>query len=282
MEERQTLGFSIFIHAMAALVALVILAPLVWLFIMSVAPAADLMAKPLVWWPESWDFSRYAHLLSQEDNSAGAAFTAALFNSLKVSAMAVAAALLVSIPAGWAASRSPSAGRSLGLVIATYMLPPVALAVPLYMIQARLGMLNTTWGLALVYLSILAPFTTWLLKSGFDPIPRDLERAAAIDGARLDQMLRIVILPLALPVIATAVIFAFLLAWDEFFYALLFTSNQNAKTLPVAIADLAGGRVSDYGMIAAAGVLAALPPVLIGLILQRALISGLTSGGVKG
>ena len=282
MEERQTLGFSIFIHAMAALVALVILAPLVWLFIMSVAPAADLMAKPLVWWPETWDFSRYAHLLSQEDNSAGAAFTAALFNSLKVSAMAVAAALLVSIPAGWAASRSPSAGRSLGLVIATYMLPPVALAVPLYMIQARLGMLNTTWGLALVYLSILAPFTTWLLKSGFDPIPRDLERAAAIDGARLDQMLRIVILPLALPVIATAVIFAFLLAWDEFFYALLFTSNQNAKTLPVAIADLAGGRVSDYGMIAAAGVLAALPPVLIGLILQRALISGLTSGGVKG
>ena len=282
MEEHQSTAFSIFIHAMAALVALVILAPLVWLFIMSVAPAADLMAKPLVWWPESWDFSRYVHLLSQEDNSAGAAFTAALFNSLKVSAMAVAAALLVSIPAGWAASRSPSAGRSLGLVIATYMLPPVALAVPLYMIQARLGMLNTTWGLALVYLSILAPFTTWLLKSGFDPIPRDLERAAAIDGARLDQMLRIVILPLALPVIATAVIFAFLLAWDEFFYALLFTSNQNAKTLPVAIADLAGGRVSDYGMIAAAGVLAALPPVLIGLILQRALISGLTSGGVKG
>ena len=88
--------------------------------------------------------------------------------------------------------------------------------------------------------------------------------------------------PLAAPVVATSSLFAFLLAWDEFFYALLFTSDQRAKTLTVAIADLAGGRVSDYGLIATAGVLAALPPVLIGLVMQRALISGLTSGGVKG
>ena len=89
-------------------------------------------------------------------------------------------------------------------------------------------------------------------------------------------------LPLAAPVVATSALFAVLLAWDEFFYALLFTSDQRAKTLTVAIADLAGGRVSDYGLIATAGVLAALPPVLIGLVMQRALISGLTSGGVKG
>ena len=81
---------------------------------------------------------------------------------------------------------------------------------------------------------------------------------------------------------ATSSIFAFLLGWDEFFYALLFTSDQRAKTLTVAIADLAGGRVSDYGLIATAGVLAALPPMLVGIVMQRALISGLTSGGVKG
>jgi multiple sugar transport system permease protein len=103
-----------------------------------------------------------------------------------------------------------------------------------------------------------------------------------IDGARLDQIIRLIMLPLAAPVVATTALFAFLLAWDEFFYALLFTSDQRAKTVTVAIADLAGGRIADYGLIAAAGVVAALPPVLIGLVMQRALVSGLTQGGVKG
>ncbi|WP_137157823.1 carbohydrate ABC transporter permease [Rhizobium sp. FKL33] len=280
--ERQSPLFSIFIHLAALLLALIILAPLVWLFIMSIAPAADLAAKPLKWWPSEMDFSRYATLLSTIENSAGAAFTSSLRNSLMVSGMATVAAILLAIPAGWAVSRTPSVGWSLTLVIGTYMLPPVALAVPLYMALAHFGMLNNVFGLALVYLTILAPFTTWLMKSGFDGIPRELESAAMIDGASLFQTLRIVTLPLALPVMATSALFAFLLAWDEFFYALLFTSDQRAKTLTVAIADLAGGRVSDYGLIAAAGVLAALPPVAVGLLMQRALISGLTNGGVKG
>lgn len=280
--ERQSPLFSILIHIAALLLALVILAPLVWLFIMSIAPAADLAAKPLKWWPSEMDFSRYATLLSTLENSAGAAFTSSLRNSLMVSGMATTAAILLAIPAGWAVSRTPSVGWSLTLVIGTYMLPPVALAVPLYMALAHFGMLNNVFGLALVYLTILAPFTTWLMKSGFDGIPRELESAAMIDGASLFQTLRIVTLPLALPVMATSALFAFLLAWDEFFYALLFTSDQRAKTLTVAIADLAGGRVSDYGLIAAAGVLAALPPVAVGLLMQRALISGLTNGGVKG
>lgn len=280
--ERQSPLFSILIHIAALLLALVILAPLVWLFVMSIAPAADLAAKPLKWWPSEMDFSRYATLLSTIENSAGAAFTSSLRNSLMVSGMATIAAILLAIPAGWAVSRTPSVGWSLTLVIGTYMLPPVALAVPLYMALAHFGMLNNVFGLALVYLTILAPFTTWLMKSGFDGIPRELESAAMIDGASLFQTLRIVTLPLALPVMATSALFAFLLAWDEFFYALLFTSDQRAKTLTVAIADLAGGRVSDYGLIAAAGVLAALPPVAVGLLMQRALISGLTNGGVKG
>jgi len=274
--------FAIFVHVCALVVAVVILAPFVWLFIMSISSTADLTTKPLRWWPAETDWSRYRQLTELTQNSRGAALMSALLNSVQVAALATLAALAVSVPAGWAVSRNPSVGWSLSLVIGTYMLPPVALAVPLYMGLAALGMLNTKLGLALVYLTILAPFTTWLLKSGFDPIPRDIEKAAAIDGARLDQMLRIIILPLAAPAIGTAALFAFLLAWDEFFYALLFTSDQRAKTVTVAIADLAGGRVADYGLIAAAGVLAALPPVLFGLLMQRALISGLTTGGVKG
>ena len=280
--ERKSVLFSLFIHACALLLAAVILAPLVWLFVMSISPAADLTAKPLRWWPQAVDFSRYGILLSSIENSAGAAFVASLINSVVVAGMATIAALALAIPAAWAVSRTPAVGWSLYMVIATYMLPPVALAVPLYFGLSHLGLLNNVFGLALVYLTILAPFTTWLMKSGFDAIPREIEAAAMMDGAGLFATLRIITLPLAAPVMATSALFAFLLAWDEFFYALLFTSDLRAKTLTVAIADLAGGRVSDYGLIATAGVLAALPPVAIGLVMQRALISGLTSGGVKG
>jgi multiple sugar transport system permease protein len=280
--EHRSLAQSIAIHAAALLLAIVILAPIAWLFIMSISSITDLTAKPLHWWPDEVDFSRYRTLLTFAPNSLGEEFLYALRNSAVVAAMATILALLVAVPAAWSVSRNARVGWSLYGVIATYMLPPVALAVPLYQGLAALNLLNTVQGLAFVYMTILAPFTTWLLKSGFDSIPREIENAAMIDGARLDQTIRIIILPLAAPIVATAALFAFLLAWDEFFYALLFTADQRAKTLTVAIADLAGGRVADYGLIATAGVMAALPPVLIGLIMQRALVSGLTQGGVKG
>ena len=281
MERRSPLA-SVLIYAAALALAVLLLLPILWLFVMSISPAADLTAKPLRWWPETVDLSRYRTLLTWEPNSMGQAFLAALRNSLTVAGLAVGAALLVAVPAAWAVSRNPRLEWSLYALILTYMLPPVALAVPLYLGLARFGLLNSTVGLGIIYLSMLAPFTAWLLKSGFDAIPRDIEASAKLDGARLDQILRILILPLAAPTLATAALFALLLAWDEFFYALLFTSDQRAKTITVAIADVAGGRVADYGQIAAAGVLAALPPLLIGLGMQRAIVAGLTSGGVKG
>lgn len=280
--ESRSRAATFLVYAAALVLATIVLLPVFWLFVMSVSPAADLTTKPLRWWPETLDFSRYAELLSQAPNSAGQAFVAALRNSLIVSGIAVVAALAVAVPGAWAVSRTPSLAWSLYGLIMTYMLPPVALAVPLYMGLASLGLLNSVYGLAGIYLSILAPFTAWLLKTGFDAIPREMEASARIDGARLDQILRIIVLPLALPALSTAALFALLLAWDEFFYALLFTSDQRAKTVTVAIADIAGGRVSDYGLIAAAGVLAALPPLLIGLTMQRALVAGLMAGGVKG
>jgi multiple sugar transport system permease protein len=281
MERRSPLA-AVLIHCAALLLGVFVLAPLVWLFVMSISPTSDLTAKPLHWWPQDVDLSRYRTLVTIAENSAGQAFLASLRNSLTVASLGTIGGLLVAIPAGWALSRNARIGWSLHAVIATYMLPPVALAVSLYRGLAAAGLLNTVYGLALVYLTILAPFTTWLLKSAFDSIPREIESAAMIDGARLDQTIRLIMLPLAAPVVATTALFAFLLAWDEFFYALLFTSDQRAKTLTVAIADLAGGRIADYGLIAAAGVMAALPPVLIGLVMQRALVSGLTQGGVKG
>jgi multiple sugar transport system permease protein len=281
--ERQSPWFSAFLYGAATLLALFILAPILWMLIMSVSSTNDLTTVPLNWLPQSVDFHRYVDLLTIAQNSAGQAFLSSMRNSILVATMATGGALLVAIPAAWSVSRSPGRQKlALYAVVATYMLPPVALVVPIYFALSAMGALNSVFSLAVVYLSILAPFTTWLLKSSFDNIPVEIELAAMIDGARLDQILRRITLPLAGPSLATAGLFAFLLAWDEFFYALLFTSDERAKTLTVEIADLAGGRVSDYGLIATAGVLAAVPPVLIGFFLQRSLIAGLTAGGVKG
>ena len=268
-----------------AVVVLVVttLAPLIWLFIMSISSTPELTAVPLRWIPSHADFSRYGRLLSVAAHSAGEEFIYALRNSLLASFSATAIALIVGIPAAYSFSRFP--GRRMGLlyaVLGTYMMPPVALILPLYMIFGALGLLNTVAALTIVYCTILMPFVTWLLKATIDAVPMEIEEAARIDGVGLIGVLRHVTLPIAKAGLGTAALFAVLLAWDEFFYALLYTNDLRAKTLPVAIADFAAGRATDYGLISAAGILTALPALLIAFFLQKSLISGLAAGGVKG
>ncbi len=266
-----------------AVLVVVTLAPLLWLFIMSISSTTDLTSLPLHWLPRQADFSRYARLLTLEAHSAGEEFVYALRNSLGASFSATAVALLAGIPAAYSFSRFP--GRRIGLlyaVLGTYMMPPVALILPLYMIFAALGLLNSVPALTIVYCTILLPFVTWLLKANFDTVPIEIEEAARIDGVGFFGVLRHVTLPIAKAGLGTATLFAVLLAWDEFFYALLYTNDLRAKTLPVAIADFAAGRATDYGLISAAGILTALPALAIAFFLQRSLIAGLAAGGVKG
>lgn len=265
------------------LLGFVILAPLIWMLLMSISSQRDLTTVPLPWIPTELDFSRYQRLLTFTHNSDGEVFLYALRNTCFVAMGTTILSFLLSIPAAWVFSRT---GKRLGwvlyLIIATYMLPPLMFVVPLYRILASFQLLNSPWALMIADCTVVIPFTTWLLKSGMDNIPIDLEEAAAIDGAKLWRILLGVVLPLAKPVIGTTLLFAALIVWDEFLYAMLFTSDSRAQTLTVVIANLASGRVSDYGLLAAAGVIAAIPPVLVGLLLQRSIVSGLTAGGVKG
>jgi multiple sugar transport system permease protein len=265
------------------LLGLVILAPLAWIVVMSVSSTRDLTTLPLRWIPSELDFSRYQRLLTLAHNSDGEVFLFALRNTCLVALGTTILAFILAIPAAWVFSR---AGRPLGwllyLIVATYMLPPLMFVVPLYRILVSLSLLNSPWALMIADCTIVLPFTTWLLKSGMDNIPVDLEEAAALDGARLWRILRDIVLPLARPVIGTTLLFSALIVWDEFLYAMLFTSDGRAQTLTVVIANLASGRIADYGLLSAAGVIAATPPVLVGLILQRSIVSGLTAGSVKG
>lgn len=269
-------------YGAALLVALSILAPMGWLFLMSVSSASDLSRVPLEWLPRQWDFSRYQGLISLAPGQPGAIFLHALGNSLLVASVATAISLLLAIPAAFSFSRYSGRDAWLSGALAIYMVPPVAFVLPLYFLLQQLGLLNTRLGLVMVYCSLILPFLTWMLKNQFDALPRDIEQAARLDGLRFWQVLLRITLPLAKPVLGAAALFGWLLAWDEFFYALLFTSNLSAQTLPVAIAGFTAGRATDDGLIAAIGILASVPPLFIAIWLQKTLVSGLTSGGSKG
>lgn len=269
-------------YAAALLVAFSILAPMLWLFLMSVSSNADLMRIPLEWIPAQWDFSRYVSLLSLSPGQPGELFLHALLNSLVVACCATAVSLVLAVPAAFSFSRYRGRDGWLFVCLAIYMVPPVAFVLPLYFVLQELSLLNTHAGLILVYCSLILPFLTWMLKNQFDSLPEDIEQAARLDGLRFWQVLLRITLPLAKPVLGASALFGWLMAWDEFFYALLYTSNMDAQTLPVAIAGFTAGRATDDGLIAAVGILASLPPLLIAMWLQKSLVSGLASGGSKG
>lgn len=281
MTHRKSLH-TIFLYAAVLLFVVLTLAPLFWLFVMSVSDPVALTSKPLQWWPEHLDFSRYEKLLSYKEGGVSEKFLRALQNSLYVSVAATTISMAAAIPAAYSFSRYAGRQGVLYGTVALYMLPSVAFVLPMYLILSSLGMLNNASSLVIVYCTILLPFTTWMLKNNFDQVPLEIEQAAYIDGASLLDVIGRITLPLALPALGATALFAFLMAWDEFFYALLFTNDIRAKTLPVTIADFAAGRATDYGLISAVGILASLPPVMIGLLLQRTLVSGLTAGGTKG
>ena len=258
----------------AAVVGIVYLLPMLWSVIASVTPASALLEQPLRWIPSQLDFGRYIAILTPGGvGETGAGFLEAMGNSL-----------FVSIFGAYAFARLKFAGRriTLALFLSTYMLPQIALLIPLYFILNQLSLLDSRWGLILVDLALVVPFTLWILSNYFLTVPEELEDAARVDGCTRMGALWRVVLPSARPGIVTAIMFAFFLAWDEFLYALIFTSTYASKTLPVAIAEFSGRYTTDFGLVAAGGLVAALPPVLIALAFQRNIVSGMSAGAIKG
>lgn len=269
------------IYVYAVMLASFTVAPLLWLAVMSVSAPTDLTEVPLRWIPSEFDISRYAALLDI-DGGSGERFLYALRNSLLTAGGATFAAVILSIPAAYAFSRRNASMVLLFAFLATIMMPPITYILPLYSTFSKFGMLNHTATLVIVYTAMLLPFATWLMKANIDVLPVEVELAAFMEGASTAYTVRHVVLPLALPAIAATAMLSFLVAWDEFFYALIFTNDQSAKTLPVAIADFSAGRVTDYGVIASVGVLATLPPALLAICFQKFIVSGLVAGSVKG
>jgi multiple sugar transport system permease protein len=276
--------YRIFIHVAAVVVSLVFLAPFAWLLIASLTPQVDLLQVPLKWIPSHASLSRYEAIFTSAGGTIFGNFRAALINSTIIATITVAVSMTVGVFGAYAFARLRFrfARPTLLLFLSTYMIPPIALVIPMYLIMVKLHLLDTRLGLVIVYCSFATPFVLWIMGNYFQTIPRELEDAARVDGCtRIGALFR-VILPLARPGLLSTMLFAFLIAWDEFLYALIFTSTPAAKTIPVAIAEFTGRYTTDFGLQAAGGILAALPPVLIAFCFQRYIVGGLATGAVKG
>lgn len=275
------------INFAAILLSLYILAPFVWLFISSISTKVELLSIPVHWIPQNPTLDNYRKLMGFLDEGIQGEipkFASAMRNSLIVALSSTALCLVISTFSAYAFSRMRFRGRNAGLllIIALRMLPEIALVLPLFMIMQKLHLADTKTYLVIVYSAFLLPFAIWMLKSYFDSVPIALEEAALIDGANRLQIIGKVIFPVALPGIITTVIFSILMAWDEFLFSLIFTSSENAKTLTVTISEFTSRHLVDYGMMTAGGMIAALPPIIFTLVLQKYIISGLADGAVKG
>ena len=207
----------------------------------------------------------------------------ALGNSLGVAALTTLLALVLGLPAAYAVARLPLPGKSLLLliVVASTAFPQIATVSPLYLMLRALGLRDTWTALVLANTSFALPLLVWLLAGFIREIPFELEEAAFLDGAGRLTVLRLVILPLVAPGVASTALLTFLAAWNEFLFAYTFTATEASRTVPVALALFPGVFEVPWGDIAAASIMASLPPVLIVIALQRWLVQGLIGGALK-
>jgi multiple sugar transport system permease protein len=263
-----------------AAVVLFCLGPFLWQLSTSLKPAAEVFASPPTWWPSRLSVESYRAVF------AGRPFGRYVANSLLVATASTVLALLLAVPAAYALSRLRVPGRRwlYPAILVASLVPSVVLLVPLYEMMRGAGAFNHPLALAVPYAALNLPLAVWTLASFFAAVPRELEDAAAVDGFTRGATLRRIVLPLALPGVATTALLVFVFAWNEFLLALSFMTRPQAYTAPVGVALLAGASPYEvpWGQISAAVVLTTAPLVVLALLFQRRLTAGLTAGALKG
>ena len=276
---------KLFLYLIVFVIVIWTIAPFLWLIISSFSYKIDLLSIPLQWIPRRITFENYQQLFSYKGrlNVNAALFTKSTMNSMIIAFATTLVAMFLGVLAAYALARVKFRGSNIymGTMMGAQMIPPIAIVIPLYVILRNLDIYDTHLGLILVYLSFVLPLVIWLMRSYFATIPTELEDAARIDGCTRLQALVKIVLPLSGPGLVSVLIFAFIASWNEYLYAFIYT-NVDAKTLPVLIGEFSTKLGLEYLKIAAAGVIASLPPIILALIFQKYLIKGLTAGAVKG
>lgn len=249
--------------------------PFVWQVLTSLRPANELLQLGP---PSRLSLESYRSAFD------GRPIVRVMLNSLVVAGSTTILCLAVGSLAAFALAKLEFRGRKslLAAALAISMFPPIATVSPLYLLVRALGLRDHPAGLVLAYTTFALPLALWIMTGFFREVPDELYESARIDGCTPFQALRWILFPLALPGVATAGILVFIFAYNEFLYALTFTSSPEERTIPVAISLLASGHEEPWGEVAAVSVVAVLPIVVAALFFQRHIVSGLTRGAVKG
>ncbi|MDQ0136711.1 ABC-type glycerol-3-phosphate transport system permease component [Neorhizobium galegae] len=262
----------------AVVVVLICLFPFMWMFVSSIKTLPELYTVPPIWWPETPTLGNYYKVLFESN------IPRYFLNSVIISVGSTFLALILAIFASYGFARFDFRGKPLlqSFVLIGQLLPTAAIIVPLFITLRVLGLVNTYWGLILVYMIITLPLSVWMLTSYFKAIPVELEEAAIIDGSsRLGILFRIT-LPLSTPGIVAVIVYAFVTTWNEFVFALCFATDSSVKTLPIGLAEFSTEFNTDWGAVMAASVVMTLPIALLFFSMQRLFVGGLTAGATKG
>lgn len=267
-------------YAIAGLALVFTLAPVYWLVTISIKQEVDQFAQPPAWFAFTPVIDHYLELVTNES------FLRYFGNTIVLAGGSTLAALGIGVPAAYGLARFEwprDWGRGIAFwILSTRMLPPIVTIVPLFLMLREIRLINSLFGLAVVYTAFNLPFVVWMMRGFFDEVPRELEEAAMLDGeSRIGALVRIV-LPIVRPGLAATAVFCLIVAWNEFLFALILSQTDSAMTLPVGIA----ARVTQYeirwGAMSAAGVAATAPVLLFATFAQRYLVRGLSLGAVKG
>lgn len=274
---RRSRAENIFLFLAVVIVSLGSLFPFYWAVVSSLKdPSAMFQVE---YWPKALAWENYTSIFTEQP------FGRNILNSLVVAASTVALCLVVAVMAAYSLARVEFRGRGLllGMILGVSMFPQVAVLSGMFELIKSMGLYNSWGGLTLSYMIFTLPFTIWLLTTFMRQLPRELEQAAIVDGASSWVVLTKVFLPLMGPSMATTGLLAFIAAWNEFLFALTFTLTAESRTVPVAIGLISGASSfeSPWGRIMAASVIVTVPLVILVLVFQKSIVSGLTAGAVK-
>ena len=260
-----------------ALFLLFLLFPFYWTLVTSLKTDAELHSLTVVYWPEHPTLDAYTHLFTQIN------FLHPMKNSLLVAVITTLVSLTVSTLAAYSFSRFRFRGRKplMLLFLTNNMFPTVLLLIPLFTNMRKLGLLYTPWSLVLSYTTFTIPFSVWLMNGYLNDLPVSLEEAAMVDGANRAQGFVKIVLPILLPCLMATGVYIFMQSWNEYTFAVLFT-NENSRTIPVALKNLVGQLGVQWELITAGGIITILPVCIMFFFAQKQLVSGLTAGAVKG